>query len=248
MIIHRNCFALLEKHAFARMTDYHPWMKRTIELAVVLLAFATTAGNGAPQFRNAGAGLTGEQRVNRVIESGERVTVSLALKNVGNEPVSNLTATIQAGDGVLNPDPPERNYGGLAPGLPSVAREFTFTADAPTNALLEVKLDLTDGAQVLGTVKFRYRIGPQVTIVSSTNSIHINPIGGAVPLPSLISVSNAAGGIVDVSLTLSNLNHVWPDDLDILLVSPSGDAVLVMSDACGIVGIIYNRIAFDYGL
>jgi hypothetical protein len=209
-------------------------MKRAIGLAMVLLAFAP-AVFAQPEFRNAGARLVAEEHPpNRVVQSGEEVTVSLALKNVGNETVSNLIATIQSGEGVLNPSPPAANYGVLIPFAPSVAREFTFVADAPTNSLLVVKLKLTDSGRDLGTNEFRFRIGPQITSATNSATVTINPLGKATPFPSVLSVSNAPGTIINVSLTLSNLSHGFPDDLDILLVSPSGDAVMVMSDACGV--------------
>src|SRR5688572_1765396 len=232
MIIHRNCFALLKMVGFATIRAGHPTMKRAIGLAMVLLAYAP-AVTAQPEFRNAGAILAAEEHSNRVIQSGELVTVSLALKNIGDETASNLMATIQSGDGVSNPTPETVSYGVLVPCGPSAAQNFTFRADAPTNALLLVKLDLTDSGRDLGTVEFRFRIGPQITSVTNSETIGINPFGKATPFPSIISISNAAGSIVNVSLTLSNLSHQFPDDIDILLVSPSGDAVVVVSDAFG---------------
>ncbi len=73
------------------------------------------------------------------------------------------------------------------------------------------------------------------TFVNST-LISITPAGGPPgvnPYPSLISVSNLSGAITGVSVTLSNLSHTFPDDLDILLVGPGGQRVLLMSDAGG---------------
>jgi len=57
-------------------------------------------------------------------------------------------------------------------------------------------------------------------------------IGNANPYPSSISVTGLTGVITDVNVTLTNIGHTHPDDLDILLVSPSGDSVVLMSDAC----------------
>ena len=101
-------------------------MKRAIGLATVLIVFGIAAF-GQPQFRNAGATLVSEQFSNKVISTGERVTVSLALKNIGNEVASNLVATIQSGNGISNAAPSAQSYGILGPCAPSVAREFTFT-------------------------------------------------------------------------------------------------------------------------
>ncbi|WP_304441612.1 bluetail domain-containing putative surface protein [Cyanobium sp. NIES-981] len=54
------------------------------------------------------------------------------------------------------------------------------------------------------------------------------------PYPSLISVGGLPGGVTRVSVTLRNLSHTWPDDVDVLLVAPDGTTrSLVMSDAGG---------------
>ena len=53
------------------------------------------------------------------------------------------------------------------------------------------------------------------------------------PYPSRIVVSNLAGVITNVTVTLTNLTHQRPDDIDVLLVGPGGQRVLLMSDAGG---------------
>src|SRR5258706_183443 len=49
-----------------------------------------------------------------------------------------------------------------------------------------------------------------------------------------MNVSGITGPVLKISVTFSNLSHTQPDDLDILLVSPNGRAVMLMSDAGGI--------------
>jgi len=56
--------------------------------------------------------------------------------------------------------------------------------------------------------------------------------GNASPYPSVITVSGLYGLITDVNVKLDNLGHTHADDLDVLLVSPSGDSTVLMSDAC----------------
>lgn len=59
-------------------------------------------------------------------------------------------------------------------------------------------------------------------------------MGQANPFPSTITVNGPIGGaITDVNIRLDQVTHTHPDDLDVLIVSPFGDAVLIMSDACG---------------
>jgi subtilisin-like proprotein convertase family protein len=52
----------------------------------------------------------------------------------------------------------------------------------------------------------------------------------ATPYPSQIMVSGL-GTITDVNVTLTGFNHTFPDDVDVLLVGPGGQSVILMSDA-----------------
>ncbi len=63
--------------------------------------------------------------------------------------------------------------------------------------------------------------------------ITIPDSGPASPYPSEIAVSGMTGPIADMSVTLHRFGHTYPADVDILLVSPSGRSVVIMSDACG---------------
>lgn len=53
----------------------------------------------------------------------------------------------------------------------------------------------------------------------------------ATPYPSTISVSGLSGTITKVTVTLTGYTHGFPDDVDVLLVGPTGAAVELMSDA-----------------
>ena len=75
------------------------------------------------------------------------------------------------------------------------------------------------------------------TLFTNPSQITIPDEGSASPYPSEISVSGLNGPITDVSVTLHRFGHADPDDVDMLLVSPSGKGVILMSDACGITGV-----------
>jgi hypothetical protein len=69
-----------------------------------------------------------------------------------------------------------------------------------------------------------------------SNTTPINFPAGApvvVPYPSSNVVSGVTGLVTSVSVTLVNLTHPAPDDLDVLLVGPGGQTVVLMSDAGG---------------
>lgn len=72
-----------------------------------------------------------------------------------------------------------------------------------------------------------------VKIVANTGLITVPDSGPATPYPSGLVVSGVAGLVSKVTVTLSGIFHTYPDDLAILLVSPSGTNVLLMSNTGG---------------
>jgi subtilisin-like proprotein convertase family protein len=73
---------------------------------------------------------------------------------------------------------------------------------------------------------------PSVTF-ANTGSITINDNAAATPYPSTISVAGLPGVISKLRITLKNLSHTYPDDIDILLVGPTGQSLILMSDVGG---------------
>lgn len=67
----------------------------------------------------------------------------------------------------------------------------------------------------------------------------------AVPYPSQIEVSGLTGTLTGVVVGFADVEHVSPRDADALLVSPAGTAVLLMSDACGLVDMVNIDLAFE---
>jgi len=68
--------------------------------------------------------------------------------------------------------------------------------------------------------------------------------GAASVYPSIIN-SAVAGALVNVNVTLTRLSHTFPDDLDILLVGPGGQSVLLMSDTGSSLDIVDVNLTFD---
>ena len=54
--------------------------------------------------------------------------------------------------------------------------------------------------------------------------------GPASPYPSAINVSGVGTQLVSISVTLANFSHFYPADVDVLLVGPQGQNVMLMSD------------------
>ncbi|MDB6125894.1 MAG: hypothetical protein JWQ71_4887, partial [Pedosphaera sp.] len=198
---------------------------------------ATLRTRVASPFTNivaAGSKLISESQApaNGAINIGETVTLSLLLQNNGNVSNANLTATLLATGGVTAPSSPQI-YGALTPGgFPAVARPFTFTASGTNGGTITATLQLQDGATTLPPAKFTFSL-PTLGTFANTNTIVINDSGAASPYPSTNLVSGISGIVGKVAVILTNMNHTYSDDVDILLVSPTGQKILLMSDAGG---------------
>lgn len=67
---------------------------------------------------------------------------------------------------------------------------------------------------------------------ANTTSISVPGSGAGAPYPSSITVSGLTGQLVRVTVTLIDLSHGHAPDLDVLLVGPGGQTVLLLSDCC----------------
>ncbi|MTJ39053.1 hypothetical protein FJR09_09600 [Dolichospermum sp. UHCC 0406] len=75
------------------------------------------------------------------------------------------------------------------------------------------------------------KMSQQNLVFTNPNEITIPNGGAATTYPSSINVSGLNGTITSLKVTLSNISHTYPDDLDILLIGPTGANILLMSDA-----------------
>jgi hypothetical protein len=66
----------------------------------------------------------------------------------------------------------------------------------------------------------------------------------SVPYPSTINVTGQ-GGITKVTITLNDINHDFPDDIEILVVSPGGQKITLMGDVGGSLDIVNVDITLD---
>jgi subtilisin-like proprotein convertase family protein len=66
-------------------------------------------------------------------------------------------------------------------------------------------------------------------VLENPLTLDIPSIGTASLYPSTVTVSGLTGKVGKVTVTLHRLTHTFPSDLDILLVGPRGQAVILMS-------------------
>lgn len=72
-----------------------------------------------------------------------------------------------------------------------------------------------------------------------------NPPGTASLYPSTINVSGMSGTIAHVDVGLNGVSHTFPDDIDVLLVGPGGQSVMLMSDVGGTVDMSAVDLIFE---
>jgi len=156
--------------------------------------------------------------------------VVFGLRNIGNVDTTSLMATLLNTNGVTSLTGPQ-DFGVVAAAGAVVSKAFTFTAAGTNGGRVTAVLRLQDGANNLGTVSFVFTLGLNVNNFVNSSGAAINDRGPASPYPSTNIVSGLAGLVTKVTVTIANISHTFPDDIDMLLVGPTGAKVVLMSDA-----------------
>lgn len=112
--------------------------------------------------------------------------------------------------------------------------------------LANITLTVTDGEGLSASTTFAVRVLPSLNPqFANSDRITIRDNQSADVYPSTVTVSGVSGNIARVSVTLAEVNHPFPSDVDILLVGPLGQKVVLMSDAGGSGRLINTRITID---
>ena len=213
-------------------------------------AILTIVERDGSEIVGAGAALISESGpVNGAIDPGETVTMLFALRDSTGTNTADLVATLLATNGVTKPSGPQ-DYGALVVHGPAVSRPFSFTASAASGQTISATFQLQDGSLNRGLVLFNFTVGQSTNSFANLAAISIpasgtNTLGPASPYPSTINVNGQGGLLSKATVTLTNLNHTWPNDIDALLVSPTGQKSYLMAK-CGSSDTINNvTLTFD---
>src|SRR5439155_20560173 len=140
-----------------------------------------------------------------------------------------LTLSGSSSNPTLVPD------GNIVFGGSGSSRTVTVTPAANQTGTATIAVTVSDGVNNT-SVTFMLTVSSSVSgtaSFSNASAITIPDTGTGTPYPSTINVSGTAGTISQVVVRLDGYTHTYPDDLDVLLVSPTGQKVLVMSDVGG---------------
>jgi uncharacterized repeat protein (TIGR01451 family) len=204
-----------------------------------------TAANPAPNIVSSGASLLTGNAIpqNGGISPGETVMVSLSLSNNGSADTTNLQAVLLNTGGVTSLSSPQ-TYGQLIHGGTSVANNFSFTANSAAGGTVVATLQLSDGGTALPPVSFGFNLSTANSYANG-GAIIIPEIGAGSPYPSTINISGLTGLVSQVTVTLSNLSHTFPSDIGAILVSPSGQASMLMAAAGAGYAVTNVTLTFD---
>lgn len=86
---------------------------------------------------------------------------------------------------------------------------------------------------------------PQATPALFTNTASIGIPDSGPASPSTINVSGVTGTVTRVNVTLFNVNHGYAGDINVLLVGPTGQTLLLMADTSGSAALTDTTLSFD---
>jgi subtilisin-like proprotein convertase family protein len=99
-----------------------------------------------------------------------------------------------------------------------------------TGALVTVTAPGASAATTTFNAPAPLAINDHLFAPSSAGLVTIPAMGPATSYPVPLSVAGIAGTVTDVNVTLIGLEHTYPADLDVMLVGPGGQHVVLMSD------------------
>ena len=185
---------------------------------------------------------------NGIIGSNDMVQILFGLRVSAGLNATNLNAILLATNGVLAPvavPVSATNYGSLTVYGHSVSRAFKFTANGTNSFTISPTFALYDNTKYIGTAVFNFSIGTWATTFANQSTIVINDFTTASPYPSAINVSGVGGTLIKATVTLTNLSHTYPADIDALVSSPAQKSTLLMSQEGGGNSVSHITITFD---
>jgi CSLREA domain-containing protein len=102
--------------------------------------------------------------------------------------------------------------------------------EGPETAIFNIT-NVQGGAALGSPTSATLTINDRGATFFNSTALTIPVFGPADLYPSNIDVAGVPGAISNLRVTLFNVNHTFPDDMDILLVGPGGQKFILMSDA-----------------
>lgn len=167
-------------------------------------------------------------------EPGENVLLSVAVTNSTGGPVTNVQANVNGGTNV--------SYGTINDGQ-TVTHQIPYTIPmaAICGSLHQVTINVSSsiGSQIPQQREFRLGApvgGAPATFANNTPMVINDGATGAPAATTPYGTAVTASGLTGtklINLKIKGLSHTFPGDIDMLLVGPGGQKMVVMSDVVG---------------
>jgi subtilisin-like proprotein convertase family protein len=153
-----------------------------------------------------------------------------------------FTATGTYSDGTKADFTASAAWVSAAPAVATINTAGLATARSAGNTVISATQSSLSGSAALSVVSTQTT---NTARFANPNAISIPAYGVASPYPSAIKVTGLSGTISKVTLTLSNYTHAAADDVNVLLVSPTGSKTVVMANAGGNYSVSGVNLTFD---
>ena len=175
--------------------------------------------------------------------------VSVAVTSVTNSTAVGQTqpwtATGTYSDGSTQTETVSVTWLSSNPSVATINSTGLVTAVGAGSTLITATKSGVSGSATLTVVSGSVSTSTSTVSFANSGSMIIPNKGAASPYPATINVSGVAGTLSKLGVTLSKLGHAYPNNLDILLVSPTGQQSLLMSGAGSHIAINNVTLTFD---
>jgi subtilisin-like proprotein convertase family protein len=133
-----------------------------------------------------------------------------------------------------------------AAGVANRTLQITAEQNARGSATITLTAVDTSNGNVSTVGNFKLTVLPTpIHNFATTAQITIPDVGPAAPYPSQLSVSGLMGTISRATVTLNGFSHLYPNDVGILMVSPTGQKIVLMDRAGGGNPVTNANLTFD---
>ncbi len=163
---------------------------------------------------------------------------------------SNTPVNLQISASDVNGDTLSYSASGLPTGLSIDSATGLISGTTPvTPVSANVTVTVNDGHPGgNSSINFSWIVtgaGTGTQAFTSPGAINIRDKTTALPYPASVNINGVSGVVTKVTLTLNGLSHSCGRDIDILLVGPSGQKTMLMSDAGSCLPINNANVTFD---
>lgn len=187
---------------------------------------------------------------NLAVDPGELVEIRFALTNQSAGPLASISIFVLNTNGVTGSFGAKFITGPIAPGARFEA-DLTLIPIGSVGDVVRPQVQVVVGAVGTEIVPFEMRLGKEVSntsVFSNLGAIAVPSLGQGSPFPSVVTVPPSFSGTVSsAKVRLFGVSHARPSDLQILLVSPAGDKVILMNGVGGDISASGVNLVFEPG-